>query len=482
MKGMKLGIAGKVRVLADEDVDRIHRASLEILERTGVVFKRAEAVEVLKRNGAEVDGNRARLSAGLVEKWIERAPREVVMHAKDPEWNVHLGKGRVHGTNAFGATWVYDLETGQPRGATLADLGRFIRLADRMENVHYVLTQVVPQDVPGELLDVYCPYTVLRNTRKNAHLSLETAAFVDEVMEMGEIASQGAPEGEVTYSLGGCPNTPLTFDDGVLVRMMKAAERKIPFFLVSGGFAGGTTPVTLAGTLAVQNAELLAGIALAQMVNPGAPMIYGAFSCAMDMATGKSALGGPEGALMNAANQQLCDFYGLPYGYGTGGISDSPIADLQAGMEKASTALFGALAGVDVIHDASSGLLGGGMITSYEQVVMDNEMCNMIERLLAGIEVSEETLAVDLVDQVGPGGNFLATDHTYEHFRTEHYLPKVLNREPTTAHLEGGIKDMAARAKERARQLIAEEGPGPLSAEQEEAMERVLDRATGGRR
>jgi len=482
VKGMTLELAGGARVLTDGEVNEINLASLEVLERTGVIFKGEEALKVFREHGVGVDGDRVRLSADLVERMVDRAPREVILYAKDPEWDVHLGRGKIHYTSAFGATWVYDLDTGEPREATLEDLGRFVRLADRMQNVHYVLTQVVPQDVPGELLDVYCPYTLLKNTSKNAHLSLETDAFLDEVIEMGRIASRGTPDGDVpTYSLGGCPNTPLVFDEAVLVRLMRAAEGNIPFFLVSGGFAGGSTPVTLAGTLAVQNAELLAGVVLSQLVNPGAPLIYGTFSCAMDMATGKSVLGGPELSLMNAASQQLCDFYGLPFGYGTGGISDSPISDIQAGIEKASTTLFAALAGVDVIHDGASGLLGSGMITSYEQVVMDNEMCNMVNRLLRGIEVSRDTLAVDLIHEVGPGGNFLATDHTFEHFRQELYLPQVLNREPTTALLEGGIKDMAQRAKERARELLAEDEPSPLSKEQEEAMLRVLERATGRR-
>jgi trimethylamine--corrinoid protein Co-methyltransferase len=476
---MTLDLAGGARVLTDGEVNEIHQASLEVLERTGVVFKGDEALKVFGEHGAEVDGNRVRLSPQLVERMVKQAPKEVVLHAKDPEWDVHLGQGKIHCTNAFGATWVYDLDTGEPRKATLEDLGRFVRLADRMENVHYVLTQVVPQDVPGELLDIYSPYTVMKNTRKNAHISLETAAFLDEVMEMGRITSRETDDGDVpTYSLGGCPNTPLVFEEAVLLRLMRAAEDNVPFFLVSGGFAGGSTPVTLAGTLVVQNAELLAGIALSQLVNPGAPLIYGTFSCAMDMATGKSVLGGPELSLMNAASQQLCDFYGLPFGYGTGGIPDSPVADLQAGMEKTSTTLFAALAGVEVIHDGASGLLGSGMITSYEQMVMDNEMCNMVGRLLQGIEVNPDTLAVDLIHQVGPGGNFLATDHTYEHFRREHYLPKVLNREPTTAMFEGGVKDMAQRAKEKARELLAEEGSSPLSKEKEEAMERILKGST----
>jgi trimethylamine--corrinoid protein Co-methyltransferase len=211
---------------------------------------------------------------------------------------------------------------------------------------------------------------------------------------------------------------------------------------------------------------------------PGTPLIYGTFAAAGDMATGKIVLGGPEIALLNAATAQMCRKYGIPLGYGTGGTSDSPAADLQTGAEKMLTLLSEAIAGVEVIHDAVGGLLGSAMCFSPAQMVLDNELCQMVDRLLRGIEVSAETMALDLLDAVGPGGNFLAEDHTVSHFRREHFLPKLMNR-TSIGDWPGSDADplMVERARQRARRILATHKPNAVDAVTRGRMESVLQAA-----
>lgn len=475
MKGIQPRISQTMKVLDDAGINRIHQATLEVLETVGVLFEHQEACSIFRDAGATVDGFLVKLPSGLVERTIETAPCPVTLYARNPEQNVELGQGRVHYTNAFGATWVYDLDDGNPRPATFRDLQDFTRVADYLDNVHYVIAQVQPQDVPNHLMDVYTAYAMFTNTSKHVIPGAATEAQFDVNLELGRIASQGNPCGEVPiFQIGGCSVSPLKYPPQVSSQIIKAAGRNIHCGICNGAMAGGTSPVTLAGTLVVQNAELLAGFALAQLVRPGLPCIYSTFACSMDMGTGKSVLAGPELALMNAATQQLCDFYNLPFGYGTGGHADSPVSGLQAGVEKSSTTLFAALAGVDVIHDGASGLLGGGMLTSFQQLIADDEMCNMINRLMDGIQVDDDTLAVDVIRQVGPGGDFLTTDHTLDHFRREHYLPQVLDRDPASTVFEGTHEDILARSKRKAERILESHRPQRLVPEQEEAMRKIV--------
>ncbi len=476
MKGRKPLGGRPLWAVTESDIEKIHRATVEVLETVGVLFESEEALKVLASGGAQVDGALVKFPEAMVEKAIGKCPQYVTLKARNPEYNVELGRGKVHYTNAFGATWVRDLYSGEYRDATLRDLENFVRLADYLPNVHYVLTQVLPQDVAPELQELYWAYALLSNTEKNVHFSIETADYVEPLIEMGMIASREAPAGPV-FSTGTVPVTPLRYTKWAAERIVKAANHNVPFLIVSGAMAGGTTPATLAGALVVQNAEVLGGFILGQLMDPGWEMIYGSFTGPMDMRTGKFILGSPELSLMNAATQLLCEwYYKIPFGYGTGGIADSPYSDAQAQMEKSLTTLFGTLAGVDVIHDGCSGLLASGMITAYEQLVMDNEMCNIIDRMMDGIEVNEETLAVDLIRQIGPGGEYISADHTLRHFKSEYYLGRLQNRALPFGDNAEEKKDFAEAARERAREILETHQPKKLSDDTLAEMRGIIKR------
>jgi trimethylamine--corrinoid protein Co-methyltransferase len=297
------------------------------------------------------------------------------------------------------------------------------------------------------------------------------------VIERGKLASgvDGAKGGKekFVFSLGTVPISPLRFSQDGTVRLLKLAQEGIVTRIVSGVTSGATSPVSLAGTLTIKNAEIIAGICLVQIVNPGNPIIYGTFAGPMDMLRGKQILAAPESAILNAATAQLCRFYGIPFGYGTGGAADSAALDIQAGIEKTYTLLYTTLSGVDVIHLGIGGLLSKAMVSSYEQMLLDDEICNMVNRVLQGIAVSPETLALDLIAEVGHHGNYLSTEHTFCYFKNELFLPKFLDRRGFNERGEGEL-EVLERARLQAKEILATHRPKPFLPDVEEKMDQVL--------
>lgn len=454
---------GSSKVLSEESLTQIHEATLKVLNKVGVVFGDPSAREVLRKSGASVTGELVRFPAELVNEAIGLAPLDVVLGARDPQKTITLGGNRMLTTNGFGASLVLDLKTRKHRNASAKDLRNLTIIGDALPNVDYCQYPVIAQDIPPELSDVAQAFIVLSNTGKHAHLSTYNAKYLDEVIALGEaVSDRSSTQESPAYSLGCCPVSPLKYPLDTTIRLIESAKRHIPFLIVSGAITGVTAPVTLAGTLVVQNAEVLAGFTLAQCVSLDAPVVYGSFSSSMDPRTGQQLLGTPELPLMNVATAQLCRQYRIPFGYGTGGISDSFVSGVQAGLEKSFTTLLGALGGVEVVHDAVSGILGSGLAISYEQLILDNELCDMLRRYLQGIEVSNNTLAVDVIQEVGPGGNYLTSKHTVNNLRKEVYISKIWERGlPSTLNETALLERAAARVEE----ILASHHPLAISSD-----------------
>jgi trimethylamine--corrinoid protein Co-methyltransferase len=474
MSGTRPAISQQWGVLPPGDVERLHDASMQLLSNVGVVFRSQKALDVFRRNGAGVEGQTVRFPPRLVEQAIEKSPSDVVLHGRNPSRDVTLGRGNIHYTSCFGPVCVRRLGETEAVPGTLDDLRRLTLLSDALDNVSYCLFQVRPDEVPTGWHDVYCAATMLKITDKHIHFSQDTATNTDLLVALGEVAAAdaGGVEGPI-FSMGGCPTTPLVYTGEVCSRLLTAVPKGIPFLIVSGAMAGATAPVTLAGTLVVQNAEILAGVTLAQLLQPGAPLIYGAFSGGMDMQTGNFVMGGPELALMQAATAQLCERYHIPFGYGSGGWTDAHEPNIQAGLEKGCTLLSTALSGVEVIHSAHGGMLGGAEIVDYAQVMIDDELCNMVNRYLQGIEVNTESLALDLIHEVGPGGHFLDTEHTARFVRKDHFLPRLLERMTGNGKSDG----ILARAEERAQEILDTHQPNALSQEASEEIDALVEKA-----
>ncbi len=469
MRGEPLGkgfIGGQYRPLSNGDVQRIHEASLTVLERTGVKVEWAEALELFHSAGAWVDGNIVRIPRALVEDAVERAPSRVVLCGREEKHDLVLEDRRVYLGTGGAALTVVDLDTQEARPARLQDVADIARLVDALENIHFYLRPVVAQDVPQAWLDVNKYYAALANTTKHVMASAYSVSSAQEVIAMASLIAGGEEalrERPIISFITSWMISPLHFATETTQVLAEVVRRRIPVVLGSAPMAGSTSPVTLAGTLVQINAEELAGVVFAQLLSPGAPLLYGAVPSMADMRTGSYVGGGVEFGMLNAAVAQLAQFYELPL-YNSAGLTDSKIPDIQAGYEKAFSVLQAALAGANFIHHAA-GMLESMRAVAYEQYVIDDEILGMAMRAVRGIEVNDETLAVEVIDRVGPGGHFLAEKHTIQHMRSEYFYPSIADRGAREEWQITGALDARERARRRAKEILATHHPQPIPPE-----------------
>lgn len=457
-------IGGRYKPLTDDQVKQIHEASLAILARTGVQVEEPEALRQFQEVGADVDDNRVRLSRSLVEDAVDKAPSRVVLAGRDPEDDLILEGARVHIGSGGAALQVLDLETGKIRKAVLRDVADMARIVDALDNIHFYLLPIYPTNLPKETVEINKYYAALANTTKHVQAGVYTIQGIRDVVEMCERILGGAEplrERPIVSFITSWMISPLKFATDVTTLLIETCRQRIPVILSAAPMAGSTAPVTLAGMLAQLNAEQLAGLTLTQLVQPRCPVLIGPIPATSDLRSGKYLGGSVELGLCNAAITQLAHFYQVPI-YNSAGMTEAKIPDIQAGMEKAQSVIQVALAGANFIHHAA-GMLEDMSTIAYEQFVIDNDLLGMAMRAVRGIEVNDDTLALDTIDRVGPGGHYLMDEHTLRHMRTEHYYPSaVFDRQGREIWEQAGGTDAWTRAKEIARRILAEHQPKPL--------------------
>jgi trimethylamine--corrinoid protein Co-methyltransferase len=467
---------GQLRILTSDDLYEIHLATLEILERVGVKVSEQKALRMLGEAGAHVDVKEeiARIPEYLVEEAVKKAPSGFTLFGRGHGYKLRFEDRRVYFSMQGMSVHVLDLETGKRRASTLKDLENFFRLADALENIHHQSVVVRPRDIPDNVAHVYESFTGFRNSTKTMEGNTYGRAIAMDTIRMASVVAGGEEELRKRPLLLGFHNpvSPLQHSEKLTEGLMLYAKYKQPVIVAPEAQAGATAPVTLAGLLAQQNAEVLSGIVIAELVNPSAPVLYGTVSTIMDMKTGNLAYGAIEAGLINVATAQLAHYYGLP-SRGTGGGTESKIPDIQAGFEKAMTLMMAALAGINFIYNAA-GSLDSTLTASFEQAVIDNEICGMVSRALRGVEISDETLAIDVIEDVGPGGQYLDQRHTLEYLRKEHYLPTIINRERMERWERAGSKDLREVAREEAKRILKEHRPEPLDRGVEENLKKIV--------
>jgi len=457
-------VGGQYKPLTDSEVKQIHEASLAVLRRTGVQVDQPEALELFREAGADVRENRVRLSRTLVEDAIDSAPSKVILAGRDAEHDLILEDARVHIGTGGAALQVLDLETGEIRKALLRDVGDMARIVDALDNIHFYLIPIYPTDLPEDQVEISKYYASLANTTKHVQAGVYTLPGIRDVVAMCERIA-GSPEAlrarPLVSFITSWMVSPLKFATDVTTLLMEVCHQGLPVVLSAAPMAGSTSPVTLAGTLVQLNAEQLSGLTLTQLVSPGTPVIMGPIPATADMRSGKYLGGSVELGIGNAAITQLAHLYQVPI-YNSAGMTDAKLPDIQAGMEKAQSAIQVALAGANFIHHAA-GMLEDMSTIAYEQFVIDNEMLGMAMRAVRGIEVTEDTLALDAIDRVGPGGHYLAQEHTMRYMRTEHYYPsQVFDRRGRDEWEADRATDAWLRAKDRARKILGEHEPESL--------------------
>ncbi|GAB4275355.1 MAG: glycine betaine--corrinoid protein methyltransferase [Deferrisomatales bacterium] len=437
-----------------QEIGRIHDAAMELLREPGIAFNDAEALEIFRKHGKKVDGKVVRLEEADVRAALEAAPARFTIHARNPARDVAVGGDDYVFAPGYGAPFLMTPE-GIQREATLDDYDRLCKLIQTSPYLDMNgFMMVEPSDVPSATahLDMLFSNIVLCDkafmgspvSRQGAVDALEMAGIVWG----GKEKLRNHP---VTISLINSLS-PLQFSEEMAGSLIELARYGQPCIVAALIMAGSSGPVTLAGVLALQNAEILAGITLAQLVNPGTPVVYGSTSSAMDMRSGALAIGAPEYPMFVSAAAQMARFYGLPCRSG-GSLTDSQLPDAQAGLESALALSTAVRSGVNfILH--SAGILGSYIAMSVEKFLLDEELCGMVRKMTSPVTVTEDTIDVAMIRDAGIGGEYLTQPKTFELCRTEFFLPTLANRMNYEAWKAEGALDAAARATRLAEERL----------------------------
>ena len=468
----RAGLSGSLfQVLGAAEVERIHNAALQVLARTGLTIHDATVLALLGVAGCRLDQDqrRAWLPTDVVEGALKCAPPIVTLYDRLGRPAMVLGAGSLHVRTSSGATGILDLDSGRRREPNRQDAADAARLADALPRIHGVSAMAVqPADVPASMADLVSVRLALENTVKPLGYVCLNEPLIDAVVALAALVVGGedALRRRPILTALSESTSPLQLVSSQLAVLRAFASRGLPLTLHAHPIAGLTAPVTLAGELVITHAEVLALATISQLVRPGTPVIYGMSSSVPDMRSGANLSGAVEIGLLGAAVAQLARRCGLPCVMSSGTDARTPGSQLI--LERLMTLLPPALAGVDLINLSS---LHTKMTFSPEQLAFDAAALGHVERLLRGMLVDDESLALDLIQEVGPGGAFVTAEHTLRHFRKELYIPDLIGRDP------GEEADVRSQAREQVRRLLAEHRPSTVPERILAQMDDVVEQA-----
>jgi len=465
-------------LLSEEQLEEIHEASLDVLEQVGVEFLSKRALNVFKSAGAEVDETtkRVRLDRNLVMESIKTAPSSFTMTARNPERNILMGGTRINMSNATTPPFCSDLKGGR-RDGNFQDFCSLLKLCQHLNVVHFLYGYPVePQDLPVETrhLDAYRAYATLTDKVWRAYAISETA--IHDGLEMARIArgidmEQMRREPSVLANIN--TNSPLRYGGSMADGLITMAEMGQPVVISVITMSGATSPITIAGALVQQNAEALVGVALAQMVRPGTPVIYGSFTSNVNMRSGSLVLGTPEFVQVGLVTGQLARRYGLPFKFNNSCTSNA--IDAQAAYES-QMSIWACMLGQPNFLAHGVGWLENGLTTSFEKIIVDCEMLQMVSRVLEPMEINKETLAVDDIRTVGPGGHFLSSELTMNRYARAFYEPILTNWQDYETWQNEGAMDLVTRAHNIVQQMLDEYEEPVLEPSRRDELDAYVER------
>jgi trimethylamine--corrinoid protein Co-methyltransferase len=465
----------RLQVLSPEDVKQIHQATLDLIESVGVRFPSERALDILGDHGATIDREAqiARIPGHVVEEAMSQAPAEYTLCARENR-DLDLPLDARHAYLAVDGTGVEVLDpyTGEKRVSTKGDVADSMRVADYMEEIALIWPPVSAQDCPKETRGLHELEAVWNNYAKHAQTeTLVTAHEMEAAVDMAAAIVGGRDElrRRPILSTMQCTMSPLAHDGGSLESALVAAEAGLPVAFMTMASCGFSGPAALAGNLTVGNAEVISALAMLQMAHPGCPVYYAAAQTAMDPRTGAYTGGGPEDYLFGAATNHLADFYNIPLSMGSF-ATGAKQPDWQAAFDNVFAGFLPVLTGADLLQGA--GMLFGSRIFAYEQLLLDCEIYSAIRHVANGIPVNEKTLALDVVKDVGVGGNFLAHRHTRDHIR-DLWQPRFIDRRPYSAWEADG-KGPREWAVEKARWILENHQPAPLDPQPSAELSRII--------
>jgi trimethylamine--corrinoid protein Co-methyltransferase len=470
---------GLLRLLSKGEVNEIHTASLEVLERVGVRTQSEAILKVFLEFGADADPKEkiVRIPEHLIEEAMRKAPSEIVLSGRNSRFDILLEGQRVYYVlGGSPVPYTVDLETGEWVASTKRHVAMATQLGDALPNMDVIMSLGGASDVPGEVSWLHELATMLENTEKPIAYSAAGAEGARYALSMGAAIVGGHENLKRKHiiTLFSSFTTPLQM--GVQQEnIIEFAKANAPVICHSGMMVAASTPITQAGASVLGNAEFLCAASLAQLVNPGTPVIYSAEHSNIDVRTGMALYGTPERGTGFVVNSQMADFYGVPT-FGAGGTTDAKCIDTQAGLEAMGTAMICALGGVNLIHNC--GTIGGGSAGSLEMAVISDEIANYVNRFLQGVHVDDERLAVDLIAKVGPGGHYLAEEHTRRYLREgEYWMSELLDRESVANWKKAGGRTLAEVAREKARRILREHHTPSPSSESQKQIASILRQA-----
>ncbi len=461
-----------LEILTKEQLQAIHRGTLDVLETTGARVEHNRALELFADHHCKVDfeEKRVRIPGYLVEECLRQCPSSFALKARDPEYDLRIGGDTLYFAQNVGMRYV-DLDTWEPRPGTLQEHAEAIRVLDALDTVHMLVPHqfyMDMKDVSPFMMQIEGLANGIRNSAKvqSVGYSCDCEIFGIKMAKAVGIDLRGT----MTVS------PPLTLYEDCCEAGFRFAEAGFAIAIASGCVYGGTGPATIAGSTVTNNAEIMAGLVLVQLIRPGTGILACDFTFPMDMQFGYPVFGALGSTLHQVMFDQIWRDYGIPCSNWHAGYSSSKKVDFQAGYEKAMSALLCALAGDNICN--LHGSIYGELTYHPVMSILDDDIAGRVGRLIEGVEVTDDTLAIDLIEQVGPiPGKYLNTEHTRKWWKTEQFIPKAADREPYPEWIKKGKKDALALAKERMEEILATHKPKPLTPEQDKAIDEILEEA-----
>ncbi len=462
------------RKLSDKQCQKLYWACLEILERTGVRLHDQEALNLLKKVGIDAsDGNRVRIPSGIVEKAFSTVPKKIMLYDRHSNRVMPIEGHRSFFGTGSDCLNIIEHRTNKRRKAVLKDVLEGMTVCDALPNIDFVMSMFLPSDVRQDIMDRLQMEAMLNNTTKPIiFVTTDLAGCIDAV-EMAE-AVAGGPDNLRQKPMAACyinVTTGLRHNEEALQKLLYMSGKGLPFVYSPHALSGVTAPVTIAGSMAIWQAGALVGLVLSQLKQEGAPFIMPGWSGTMlDMKTSTQPYADPE---KRAQTIDYAHYLGLPM-FNLAGCSDSKVIDQQAAAEAALTLFTDALFGGNIVHDL--GYLESGLSGSLPQLVICDEILNWLEAFIKGIEISDETLALDLIDEMGPDGQYLDSQHTLENFHTRWY-PALFERDSYEGWQSKGAKTLSERATERVENILASHVPEALPKDVAQSVHAIVERA-----
>jgi trimethylamine--corrinoid protein Co-methyltransferase len=468
-----------IHMLSDDGVDRLHLATLQILENTGVEMQDPEGADLLLSAGARESGGRIKVPERIVERAIDSAPSRIPMHDQAGRLAMPLELGNVFFGSGSDTTFTIDLDSGERRRSIASDAENLARLADGLDNFDFVMSMANPSDVPSDDLYLHAFMGMLRGSSKPLLYTAQNRHDMEDIYRLA-VALVGDEQTlrERPFLLQYAePISPLLIPEESLQKVIFCAEKGLPVCYIPSTNTGAGGPISLAGSIALGNAETLTGLIISQLIRPGTPYLYGMNTAALDMKTTIVSYGAPEWSIGMAAWTELARRYGLPV-WGYAGATDSKRVDAQAGAEIALSIMTAFLSRCTLNHDV--GYMEYGSTSSAELMVIANEVIDWVAYLIGGVEINEQTLALEAIDAVQPGSGFLAEDHTLENWRHSQWFPNLFDRSRYDEWQAAGERSLDQRAAAVAREIISEHEVAPLDEAVERTFEEILTERRSG--